>query len=572
MLPTHNKPTGQPLSHVGEQGNSPAEPPLPSSFVGKGLRPAHTDINGRSIGSPRQPAGSETASTVVAIKAEQIQESWKEQLKSRYWVQTLQALELSPLHLAMLEEQHVINRDISQCIASCTSDRDRNRLLLKHLQNGGAQITLAHFLNFLNQTRGDVASHGALFKEMIEDPKMVGPASASPLPPTAESETAPTVVAIKAELIQEGWQDRLRTRYWVQTLQALQLSPLHLAMLKEQHIINCDTSQRAESCTSNRDRNRLVLKHLQGGGAQITLANFLNFLNQTRGDVASHGALFKEMVEDPKMVGPASASHLPPAAERQAHTVSYTPLQPTQTTPEPMDSTPSAPQVAAPDHGPSTSVPYKQLLRDRRPYFLRYLQAEYIYNSLLSNKAISYQTYKAIKAAPSSLRANELLIEFIEQAPDAVPWNGLVTTLQTQHLQDGLPILKDVSAHISLYAEKISDQKMAQGRCDQQPLPSHKKVLQQKWAYLAGRPLAKAVVDELVEKGIPSDLYERIDDASSDNKANEILLEYLYEADSDEHFLALLQVLSSPHTWQDYPILENIHRSLVSALAASNNR
>ena len=99
---------------------------------------------------------------------------------------------------------------------------------------------------------------------------------------------------------------------------------------------------------------------------------------------------------------------------------------------------------------------------------------------------------------------------------------------------------------------------------DQQPLAPHQKVLREKWVYLVDRPIAKSIVDELFQKGFSYDLYERIS-KSVETDANELLLEYLYEADSDKPWKDFMEVLGSAAVQQDYPILEEVHSTLMEA-------
>ena len=204
----------------------------------------------------------------------------------------------------------------------------------------------------------------------------------------------------------------------------------------------------------------------------------------------------------------------------------------------------------------------------------------------MANKAISYPAYKAIKEAPSNREANELLITFIEQASDAAPWNRLLTTLQSPDLQFDVPILAKVlekivaavakTAASATVREPVASQKTAaslgieEDSYDQQPLAPHQQILREKWAYLAGSPLAKNMADALFQQGISFTLLQRIRNASTPRDANEILLEYLYEADSDKPWQDFLQVLGSHRLWQDWPIMEEIHSTLMQA--CSNNR
>ena len=263
--------------------------------------------------------------------------------------------------------------------------------------------------------------------------------------------------------------------------------------------------------------------------------------------------------------GPVTSQQQQPIAAREVDVASHTPLQ------QPQSSSPSTPAV------------HQQILRDLRPYLLEELFAQNMYNELWSTEVISYPLYKAIKAAPSDEDANERLIEFIEQAPDSAPWNGLLKTLKSKRLQDDFPVLAEVLENITaavarqtaasvarqepvLSQQTAASGPIAQGSGDQQPLAPHQKILRQKWVYLVSEPIAKAMNTLLWarERPIPDDLHERIA-RSGKESANEMLLEYLYEADSDQPWKDFLQVLGSRRLWRDWPVMEEVHSALVRA-------
>ena len=620
MFPTHNIPTGQPSLYRSEQVSSTTgqQPPTPS--MGEGPRPEGRDVTERLVSHPQQPAAPEAA--VVTITKEQIPSEWKTQLKQNL-VYTLDQLKLSPHHLEMLNEARLITTELQQEAEAAKSEEQCNFMLLSALKNNGAEITWAKFLNFLNQTRAEVASHGALFDKLCKIHNIAGasvcspsvqPAAvfsqpqipAAPVEPVAtpQPEAPSTVADIQPDQIHEDWQERLKDN-WVNALKHLQLSYRHLALLYQKRFISDTTLEQATEAINNRKRNSYLLNHVMHCCGKRGYADFLNFLNQTRRQVASHGVLFDKLCREqniasasvcsPLLVQSAVAPSQPhiqtapvvsprqqPVAVRLAPVMSHTPLQQAQTAPEPMDSTPSVPQPVAPHHRSlSPSVAYKQILAGKlRPYLQRKLQAKNIRNRLLSNDVISYPLYKAIKQASSSQQANELLIAFIEQAADAAPWNGLLKILQLEDVQCNWPILQNVSDRMSAAAattatsvalqEPTFSQKTAastgivQDSDDQQPLAPHQKVLREKWVYLVDRPIAKSIVDELFQKGFSYDLYERIS-KSVETDANELLLEYLYEADSDKPWKDFMEVLGSAAVQQDYPILEEVHSTLMEA-------
>ena len=64
------------------------------------------------------------------------------------------------------------------------------------------------------------------------------------------------------------------------------------------------------------------------------------------------------------------------------------------------------------------------------------------------------------------------------------------------------------------------------------------------------------MADALFQQGISFTLLQRIRNASTPRDANEILLEYLYEADSDKPWQDFLQVLGSPDLWWGHPMMK----------------
>ena len=566
MLPSHNnRPSDRPPrgERPQPQANTSTGGPQPSLSAG-GVLSTVTGIISRSVSRLGQLAMPATAATVPTIKAEQIQNGWKKQLGRRYLVPAAKLLNLSPTRLEMLEKDKIIFPRIRECAEKITCQQDRNLFVLNAIRQNGAEITWAEFLNFLNKTAADVSSHAELFYRLATDPQIMITPIASERPMAEPDSEATAAATIDQAQIQENWRYQLRRQHWLPALEALKLRPIHFAMLEEKYIINRKVWEIAESCASNEDRNSVVLQHICDSGTAQTFAKFLNFVGQIQADAVSHAALFGKMSEDPNLV-------------RQ-------PLQQPQTIPEPMVSTPSEPH----HNSPATSVDYKQLLRGAlRPYLRQELCAQHMYNELWSNKVISYPLYKAIKAAPSDQQANELLIEYIEQAPDAAPWNGFLTTLKSPHLQRDFAVLEDVLEKILASAAKtatsVTVQKpafsqktaasmgMAKGS-DPQPLAPHQQILRENWVYLADRLLAKSIANELLEKGLSPALYDTILDASSKQDANEALLESLYEADSDTLWKSFLQVLGLPDRQENYPILEEIHSALVRAELAHNSR
>ena len=644
MFPTHNTPTGQPSPYRSEQVSSATgqQPPTPS--IGEWPRPEGPSVTERHVSHPQQPAAPEAA--VVTITKEQIPSEWKDQLRAN-WTTAADLLKLSPRILEMLYEAGLITPQLQQEAQADTSDETRSFRLLGHIRNSCAKKTWAKFLNFFNQTRAEVPSHGVLFDKFCKIHNIAGASVCSPsVQPAAvfsqphiaaapvvsqrqepvatpQPEAASTVVAIRPEQIPTEWKKQLRQNLWVETGQQLRLAPSHLNKLKEARVITTPLQQQANGAPSDKQRNFLVLDHIVSCGIEGTWADFLNFLNQTRGEVASHGALFDKFCKIHNIAGasvcspsvqPAAVFSQPhiqtapvvsqrpepvtvrvapvvsqrqePVAVRVAPVVSQTPR--TQPAPEPMDFTPSVPQAAAPHHNPSTSVAYKQILAGKlRPYLQRELQAKNIRNRLLANEVISYPLYKAIKKAPSSQQANELLIAFIEQAPDAAPWHGLLKTIQLRRVQRDWGTLEEVAARISAAVattetsvavqEPTSSQKtaasvqIAQGSYDQQPLAPHQKILREKWVYLVSELVTKNMANELFAKGFSDDLYERINNAVQGH-ANELLLEYLYEADSDKPWRDFMEVLSSRRLQRDYGVLGEVYQALVRAESAHNSR
>ena len=267
MFPTHNTITGASFSYRNEHPHSSTEQRPAAPNVGQGPKLEGMNVTERGVSRLRQAAVPEAASTVVTIKAEQIQDAWKQQLRVQYWREAGAALQLSSNHLGMLENSHLITSPLRQQCEQAACHKDRNFMVLDHIMLCGTQETWANLLNFLNLTGGDVVSHGTLFREMVEDPKMVKkPASSLPERPAGTPlqtgiQTAPVVLQRKGPVatpqpasawlmlmptqIQDGWKDRLRTQYWKKTGATLLLSN-HLGMLEKSQLITSSLRQQAD--------------------------------------------------------------------------------------------------------------------------------------------------------------------------------------------------------------------------------------------------------------------------------------------------------------------------------------
>ena len=280
-----------------------------------------------------------------------------------------------------------------------------------------------------------------------------------------------------------------------------------------------------------------------------------------------------------------------PVAVQVVSAVSRTPSQRIQADCAPIASPPPGgrPGATGPT-GSLTSWPYKQFLRDERLYLLNNLPAKSIYDTLWSYQVISDSMKDKMKAAPSQQQACQLLIQSIEQAPDTVPWNGLLAALQSRSLQADCPILKNVLAHMASYADKTAapavvqepppEQKpicargVALGSCNSNPLPPHQLVLKQKWTYLTNWLPTQNIADHLfsMDGDMSYDLYQRIAHAATRVDANKILLEYLFAAKNNIPLEALLKVLGSYEVRQDYPVAREVYRVIMNALSSHNSR
>ena len=246
---------------------------------------------------------SEVAPTALKIHQQNIRPTWREHFIQRYWPEAARQLKLSLTLLATLEKNYVIPTYLRQQAEDMACGEDANMLVLNYLLVAGGERSLTAFLNGLDQSREDIASHGNLFDEMATDPGLM----VTPLPITQRTaarppEVAPLGVTIRETDINSGFEERFRQYYQQEGTKHLRLSPYRLAQMQKAHIINPSLREHAESLISRHQRNLFVLSSMEHRIAERGMAKFLNFLNQTRGDVPSHGALFDEMKNDPQIV------------------------------------------------------------------------------------------------------------------------------------------------------------------------------------------------------------------------------------------------------------------------------
>ena len=306
MQPIHNNPCSHPA--LGDspqpQASSFTGQPQLSAFTQEGQGPEQMDITGRAISHAHSQSVSEDLRPVTEIGPLSINPSWKQRFTQHYWLEAGQWLKLSPAHLDRLVCDNTINGSIKFHAQTAATEGDRNMWVLSSILGNDSTKGqgLSGFLSFLNQTRGEVAGHGVLFDAIVTDPEMMDPPLQDRRPTGLfDAKVAATAVLIKPEQINSGWKAQFTEQYWLQSADRLQLSLRHLCMFEHDGQIDRDDRDIGMASVPQ-DRSMQILNHLRDCGRREAMAHLLNFLNQTRGEVASHGALFDQMHEDPQIM------------------------------------------------------------------------------------------------------------------------------------------------------------------------------------------------------------------------------------------------------------------------------
>ena len=306
MFSTTPIPPCGPAQVASEQAHPSAQQPQRSSFVTGGPLPATTiatAITERNVRHDGSPSKIEAQASAVMIDQNDIRSDWRGRFSQAYWIEAAEPLKLSSSQFATLEQDGYISLSLMEQAENTDSHLHRSMLVLNLIHEGADRQMLAYVLNLLNQSRGEVPSHGVLFDRIVADPKMmVTPVQSKQPTVVPESEVAPTPQWITEEDIDDNWRQRFASHYPAKLAEHLDLNLVRLAMLERSEIISTSVRQRAEKDSPGQERSMRIFGHIVGGGAPEDLANFLNFLQQTQKTVASHGKLLGMMVFDPQIV------------------------------------------------------------------------------------------------------------------------------------------------------------------------------------------------------------------------------------------------------------------------------
>ena len=583
---------------------------------------------------PSSPPVPDVAVNTAVIREDHIQDGWKQRLAD-YTQRIRSRTELSYAHLETLARNALVDsllrKECQNPIYEKNPDlytKNLSLLFFLHIKRRYGKREWAGFLDFLRATREQTPSHGMLFDEIASDPLMM-----KTLPPLRPAAPAPSPAASEhpQRQLQHMWQQRVRRAHFIELSRHVKLSSNHLDTLKQKGVIPLHIDHDANAAQNTGQRTLLVLRQLLEHGGDEAFSTFLSLLERTRQEVPEHGVLFDTIVSDPAVVKtgcrPIGAAVLPaqsgsavpvssavsrcqtPAAApgaadmRPSQQSVATQTEPvtepvqvsvavqtddmaprsqrsafTQTEPVVSEPGPSAPAASAPGRSQSAvfSV-YPQLLCDLRAYLVENLQALHIRNELLQNRAIDYSVYERIQAASSAQEANTVLIEHIEQAADARPWEALLKTLRSECLQSDYPVLQEVFLCIESYYKKRAPSVVAQLRSCSAPtapaatgpqcLRRHRQVLLRQRTYLIRNLVTHAIANELLqEQAISGDLYERINSTVLRADATEMLINHLERADSNAPWQAFMRVLGFSELQQSHPVLEEIESALLYAI------
>ena len=376
---------------------------------------------------PVGPSESEGEAFVGMLGGQHIRPDWQERFIERYRIEAASKLQLSPRYLAQLNKDRLIDSALREQAECAAPGEMRNFLLLHHIKQSGTQQSLALFLNFLQESGAQVASHAALYKDMVADAGiMITPIQPRPSG-TLEPETDPCAVTIDGEQIHSRWQEGLRTAYWLQTKDSLQLSPTFLAMLEQDRIIDSAVLQQVEKAHNDRERSMLVVNHMLNCGVEQTLACFLNFLNKTQGQVPEHGVLFGKMVTDLRIM---------------KKTVSL----------------PSTDAVLMENSGTATAALYRKVLEEKWDYLAQSLETKNIQDKLHWFDVISDELRKQIGKS-TERTANHLLLNHLYFSENDEPWQRFLEVVGLEMFRQDSPVLKRIqdvlAAAVGQYSRRL---------------------------------------------------------------------------------------------------------------------